>query len=442
MSRPVWLSALNWNIQWGAAAVSGRALPRSWLLLPLSTTYCHSHYVQEVRQVGMFQPAVHRAIVIVDVESFGDPARTNAHQLAVRDGMYRALRQSFARARMHDLIRRYARDLAAAGPAAGREQALGRLLDYYQHTAAITEVLLTRSSPALPLAPPPAAVPDLPDHVRALAWARAERASLLACLDHATGTGQQARVVALTAAVATLLRLDGPWTDAIARHFGAVQAARHLGDRLGQANGLINLGTVRRLAGDYPGAAQDLEEALGLHRDLGDRRGQANALLYLGAVRLLTGDLPGAAEVLEEALGLYHDLGDRGGEAEALNEAGSLHRVRGDFPAAANCHQQALDLAREFGSSWDEAHALAGLGRCALAAGHAADAEAILRQAREIFRETGAAEASGISAELDALTNAGPQAGPELPPAPSGPGESEHLQLDPAPGLRGQAAAE
>jgi tetratricopeptide (TPR) repeat protein len=311
---------------------------------------------------------------------------------------------------MHDLIRRYARDRAAADPAADREQALGRLLDYYQHTAAITQALLASSSPAVALAPaaPPAAVPDLPDHARALSWARAERASLLACLDHVTGTGQKARVVALTAAVATLLRLDGPWSDAVARHAVAVQAARHLGDRRGQANGLTNLGTVRRLAGDYPGAAQVLEEALGLHRDLGVRRGQANALLYLGAVRLLTGDFPGAARVLEEALGLYRDLGDRGGEAEALNEAGSLHRVRGDLSVARTCHRQALDLAREFGSSWDEAHALAGLGRCALAAGRAADAEASLRQAREIFQRTGAAEASGVSAELDALTKAGP----------------------------------
>jgi hypothetical protein len=48
----------------------------------------------------MLQPAVHRAILIVDVENFGDPARTNAHQLAVRDKMYKALRQSFARARI------------------------------------------------------------------------------------------------------------------------------------------------------------------------------------------------------------------------------------------------------------------------------------------------------------------------------------------------------
>ena len=48
----------------------------------------------------MLPPAVHRAIVIVDVENFGDPARTNAHQVAVRDRMYQALRQSFARARI------------------------------------------------------------------------------------------------------------------------------------------------------------------------------------------------------------------------------------------------------------------------------------------------------------------------------------------------------
>src|SRR6202044_1356536 len=46
----------------------------------------------------MHQPAVHRSIVIVDVENFSDPVRTNVDQLTIRDGMYKALRQSFARA--------------------------------------------------------------------------------------------------------------------------------------------------------------------------------------------------------------------------------------------------------------------------------------------------------------------------------------------------------
>jgi Tetratricopeptide repeat len=38
---------------------------------------------------------VHRAIMVVDVERFGDPARTNLNQLAVRGGLYRALAQAF-----------------------------------------------------------------------------------------------------------------------------------------------------------------------------------------------------------------------------------------------------------------------------------------------------------------------------------------------------------
>ena len=120
-------------------------------------------------------------------------------------------------------------------------------------------------------------------------------------------------------------------------------------------------------------------------------------------MRRLTGDYLGAAEALEETLGLYRDLGNRGGEVAALNETGTLHRVRGDLDGARTCHRQALDLAREIDSSWDEAHALAGLGRCALAAGRTADATAGLRQAQQIFQRIGAAEATGVGAELDAV---------------------------------------
>jgi tetratricopeptide (TPR) repeat protein len=37
------------------------------------------------------RPAVHRTVLVVDVEHFGDPRRTNANQVAVRRGLYRSL---------------------------------------------------------------------------------------------------------------------------------------------------------------------------------------------------------------------------------------------------------------------------------------------------------------------------------------------------------------
>jgi tetratricopeptide (TPR) repeat protein len=295
---------------------------------------------------------------------------------------------SYHRYGMHDLIRRYAQARAATDP--GRERALGRLLDYYQHTAATAQARLarqTRTSPAPALTSPPAAAPSLPDGTQALAWARAERASLLACLDHATQTGQHARVVALTAALAALLRNDGPWADAITRHTAAMLAAQHIGDRLGQADALTELGDVRRLTGDYPGAAQAAEEALGIYRDLGNWLGQANALTGLGIVRRLTDDYPGATQALEEALGIYRDLGDRLGQAHALTELGDVRRLTCDYPAAAQAQEEALGIYRDLGYLPGQAHALRNLGAGRRQTGDYPGATTALEEALGICRE-------------------------------------------------------
>jgi hypothetical protein len=47
--------------------------------------------------MGALPYAVHRTVFVVDVEKFGDRSRTGPHQVAVRDGLYRALRRSFDR---------------------------------------------------------------------------------------------------------------------------------------------------------------------------------------------------------------------------------------------------------------------------------------------------------------------------------------------------------
>ena len=44
--------------------------------------------------------AVHRTIVVLDVERFGDPRRTNPHQLAVREGLYRSVGEAFREAKL------------------------------------------------------------------------------------------------------------------------------------------------------------------------------------------------------------------------------------------------------------------------------------------------------------------------------------------------------
>jgi tetratricopeptide (TPR) repeat protein len=292
---------------------------------------------------------------------------------------------------MHDLIRRYAQNLAADDPEDDRDQALEHLLDYYQYTGAIAEAILARQplTTSAILAPAPAAVPDLREYTRAQAWARAERSSLLACLDHVTRTGCNDRILALTAGTAALLLLDGPWTDAITRHTTAIQAAQSLGDRKGQADALTHLGAVRYPAGDYPGAAQALEEALGIYRDLGDQKGQADALTHLGTMRLLTGGYPGAAQTLEEALGIYRDLSDQKGQADALTHLGALRLQTGDYPGATGALEEALDIYRDLGDRQGQAGALGYLGVLRLQTGDYPGAAGALDETLDIYRDLG-----------------------------------------------------
>jgi DNA-binding SARP family transcriptional activator/Tfp pilus assembly protein PilF len=320
------------------------------------------------------------------------PLTTARRQLAALYDHYLLTEPAAGRYRLHDLIREYVRILAMhEDGASGRDQAIGRLLDYYTYTAILAEGHLARQRrpTSAELTTPPSAVPDLPDKTRALAWARAERANLLACLDHATETGQHARVVALTAGLAGLLQQDGPWTDAVTRHGIAVRAANESGDRPGQANALNKLGTMLELTGDYPGAVRALEEALSLARDLGDQLGQANALLNLGIVRRLTGDYPRAAQALEAALGIYRSLGDRLGQATVLLNLGGMQRLTGDYRGAAQSLETALGTYRDLGDRLGQAHSLNFLGAAQRLTGDYRGAAQSQEAALGIYRDLG-----------------------------------------------------
>jgi tetratricopeptide (TPR) repeat protein/transcriptional regulator with XRE-family HTH domain len=343
--------------------------------------------------------------------------------------------------RLHDLIREHARALAdRLDPDADRTQATARLLDYYQHTAARAAALISRHPRPSAEGTLPAAVPDLTDNQQALAWMRAERANLVACLDHVTSTGHDDRVIALTATLAELWRNDGPWAEAITRQTVAIQASRRVGDRLsharalndqgelwrlidentaaaqahqealgiyrelgdqlGQANALNLVGNCLWLTDDYPAAARAHEEALGIYRQVGNQLGQANALNRLGDVRQHLGDYPAAAQALEQALAIYGDIGDPLGQANGLNALGAVLKLTGDYPAAIHAHEEALGIYRQVGSRIGEGVALVALGDVLRRTGDYPAAVRALEQALSTYREVGSrlGEADALNA--------------------------------------------
>ncbi|WP_216894055.1 ATP-binding protein [Nocardia alni] len=307
------------------------------------------------------------------------------------------------RYRLHDLLREYAHALAGAEP--GSDHARAQLLDYFQHVATAADCWLARStrpgreSGAVPAGGVPAR--EFGDEIQALEWMRLERDNLLACLDH-TMNRHRDRVAALTGVLGGLLDRDGPWPLACQLHQRAVDVAWDLGDRLGEAGALNNLGAVHRRAGDYDAAVGRLDAALVLYRRLGNRLGEANVLDNLGNVHEETGDYVESADLHQRALALYDTLGNRLGEANALNNLGIVHEETGDYVESADLHQRALALYHTLGNRLGEANALNNLGIVRTRTGLHAEAVDLHGQALEFYRKLG-----NRLGEANALNNLG-----------------------------------
>ena len=268
---------------------------------------------------------------------------------------------SRGRYRFHDLIREHARALAGTEPAAERDAAAGRLLDYYLHVTRLADRHLVRRTPAAQpwVVAAPRHEPEFVTRPQAVAWLEAERINIQAAAAQATRPGYAA---AISASLHGFLRVQGHWDQALTLHQLAIEAAGQDGDRLAEAEARTDLATIQRMTGDYPAAVGHLTTAVEAFRELGSRQGKANALLQLGNVQYPTGDYPAAASSLDQALEYFRDLGDLLGEASVLSNLGAVQALTGDLPAAAASLTRALQANRDLGDQEGQAYALNYLG--------------------------------------------------------------------------------
>lgn len=160
------------------------------------------------------------------------------------------------------------------------------------------------------------------------------------------------------------------------------------GDPLGRAQVLASKGTLLLRTGDYAQAQQCLESASDIQFDLGGP-GRGYILIEMGNLRKAAGDPAGAARCYRQALEIFKETDALVGEAWTLNNHAALLRDTGDVPQAREANTRALALADRFGIAHLRAHALEGLGLCSLRDGTLAGATARLDAAADAFRRLG-----------------------------------------------------
>ena len=310
-----------------------------------------------------------------------------------------------ARYGMHDLLRAYARELAAdRDTEEERRAALTRLFDYYLHTAAAAmDTLFPAERQRRPRIPPQASpAPPLAVPAAARAWLDGERATLVATTAYMTGDGWPGQAICLAATLFRYLDTGGHYSEAVTIHTHARRAARHAGERAAEANALTSLGVADMRQDRYQQSAGHHEQALALFRETGDRTGEARALANLGHVEFQRGRYQQAAGHHEQALALFRETGDQTGEARALNNLGYVELRLGRYQRAAGHLQCALALFRQTGNRTGEARALIDLGAVDLRQGRYQQASSYRQEALAVFRETG-----NRSGEAGALADLG-----------------------------------
>jgi tetratricopeptide (TPR) repeat protein len=357
----------------------------------------------------------------------GEPVEQVRPMLGALTGAYLVQPSGPDRYALHDLLRAYARDLAAAES----RPALRRMLDFYLYASEAAVRLARPYARGLPLSlqRPATGVPDLGDFAAAVAFLEAEQPNLVATVRHAAAHGFDTAAWQLphllwryfelrgyledwlgTArlALAAATRLDDLPGTAVSLHALAVAhrrmlrsaeaidyderalaIQRDLGDAKGQATTLTSIGITYSNVGRFAEGRQALRAAVELCREAADTWGEASALGNLGTVYRRLGDYPRAAEHLSQGLALFRRLGDRRNEAGMLGNLGLLYRGLGDYAAAAAHMRPSIELYAQVGDPLNEAGALGNLGTLYERLGRLDEAADQLRQARVLFQRIG-----------------------------------------------------
>ncbi len=292
----------------------------------------------------------------------------------------------------HDLLRAYADEQAQGTDSQDdRVAAIGRVLDYYLHTAANASLPLDPAADAVVLtAPRPGTAAAQPaDFPRAIAWFETEHQVLLAAIALADSTGFDSHAWQLPWAMSAFLGMRGHWQDCAATQRVALAAATRLDDTAAQALSGRLLGYACTYLGDADEARGHFASSLALYQRLGDRFGEAKVQQALGILDAARGRLADGLGHSEQALRVFQAVGDKANEAIDLNNVGWFHCLLGDYQQARAFCQRSLTLCAETGNRYNEEAAWDSLGYAEQHLGNLDEAAACYQRALSLSREFG-----------------------------------------------------
>jgi DNA-binding SARP family transcriptional activator/tetratricopeptide (TPR) repeat protein len=299
------------------------------------------------------------------------------------------------RYRMHDLIRVYARDRAAAeDPEADRVAAIRHAVHHWLGLATAGERAVYGHSYYAQLGDEigrqtldPAALDRV--SMNPLTWIEAERVTLVSAVRQAAGVGLLAECWRLACVSLDMLgyrEFKDEEEDVVTV---AMDAARRLGDQRGEAIALAALGKIESERGHWARSRPMLEQAERMLIAEGDKLGVALCHRELALQDRHEGQLGSAKDRYTAMIEIGRDV-DLALVAQGLRGLGQVHLLAGDASAALPALESALEVSRRCAGEMPRLLVLVWYGEACLQLGDTTRAAASFREVASWSERVGA----------------------------------------------------
>ncbi|MEU7828602.1 MULTISPECIES: tetratricopeptide repeat protein [unclassified Nonomuraea] len=294
-----------------------------------------------------------------------------------------------SRYRLHDLLRAYAKErLREETSAKDQLLAVRRVLSWYLLAVDAGRRAILFYSHEVPLVPQEQLVnPLFADAEAAMEWLEVERLNILGAVNQAMDTGQYDIAWKLPVVADGFFELHSYWKEWENIHRTGAEAARVLGDRLGEASNVFALGDADWRGGRRESAIANYESALSYARDADDAWLTGFSLRGLGLIHAEMRNREKARNYFQAALEVFRAGGLRRGEGMALLSLGEHAAHLGHFDEAVSLGAEAVRIFVEINDEWSEAWGVLPLSRALVKLSRDTEAiEALMRAARTFDR--------------------------------------------------------
>jgi len=155
---------------------------------------------------------------------------------------------------------------------------------------------------------------------------------------------------------------QGDLDRALAYYQNALRMFEQMGDGIGRANALNNIGIIYRAHGNQERALDHFLKALDIFREVGNNVGEANTLNNIGNIYYQQQKFDQALNMYDRSLGISEKLGDKNSMAGKLSNIGGVHLQLGNKEKALESTRRALNVQKEIGDDKGQISTLNNLG--------------------------------------------------------------------------------